>query len=78
MMPDCNQEETDTRVVLHILHALEQGIKSIVVQTVDTNVIIILAGVFFELTASKPLVDIFGTGKNFRLYSIIAVCTYLG
>ena len=71
MMPDCNHEEADTRVIVHILHALEQGIKSIVVQTMDTNVIV-LADVFFELTANKPLAGIwvaFGTGKNFRMYS---------
>ena len=78
---DCSHEEADTRVVVHILHALEQGIKTIVVCTVDTDVIVILTGVFFELTASKPLADIwvaFGTGKIFRLYSINAICTYLG
>jgi len=70
MMLDCNHEVADTRVVVPILHALKQGIKSIVVCTVDTDVIIILAGVFFELTGNKPLADIwvtFGTGKNFRL-----------
>ena len=80
-MADCNHGEADTRVVVHILHALEQGIKTIVVRTVDTDVIIILTGVFFELIANNPLADIwvaFGTGKNFRLYSINAICTYLG
>ena len=46
MMPDCNHEEADTRVVVHVLHALEQGMKSIVVRTVDTDVIVILAGFF--------------------------------
>jgi len=81
MMLDCNHEEVDTRVVMLILHALKQGIKLIVVHTLDTDVIIILAGVFFELTGNKPLADTwvaFGTGKNFRLCSINAICTYLG
>lgn len=83
VMADCNHEfeEADTRVVVHILHALEQGIKTIVVRTVDTDVIVILTGVFFELIANNPLADIwvaFGTDKNFRLYSINAICTYLG
>ena len=81
VMADCNHKEADTRVVVHILHALEQGIKTIVVRTVGTDVIVILIGVFFELTANNPLADIwvaFGTGKNFRLYSINAICTYLG
>ena len=26
-VPDCNHEEADTRVVVHISHALEQGLK---------------------------------------------------
>ena len=52
MMLDCNHEEVDTRVVMLILHALKQGIKLIVVHTLDTDVIIILAGVFFELTGN--------------------------
>ena len=80
-MADCNHEEADTRVVVHILHALEQRIKTIVVRTVDTEVIVILTGVFFELIANNPLADIwvaFGTGKNFKLHSINAIHTYLG
>ena len=32
--------------------------KTIVVRTVDTDVIVILAGVFFKLTATNPLADI--------------------
>ena len=65
----------------YYMHLSRELIKSIVVRTVDTDVIIILAGVFFELTGNKPLADIwvaFGTGKNFRLYSINPICTYLG
>ena len=30
-MPSCNHEETDTRVVVHVLHALEQGQKTVLV-----------------------------------------------
>ena len=81
VMPDCNHEETDTRIVVYVSHALEQGLKTIAVRTVDTDVIVILAGVFFKLTATNPLADIwvtFGIGKNFRIYSINSICTYLG
>ena len=64
-MPDCNYEEADTRVVMHIVHALEQGMKTIEVRTADVDVIAILAGAFFELTSEQPSADIwvaFGTG----------------
>ena len=32
-----NREEADTRIVVHILHALEQGMKIIKMPTVDTR-----------------------------------------
>ena len=52
---------------MHIVHALEQGMKTIEVHTADTDLITILAGAFFELTSKQPSADIwvaFGTGKN--------------
>ena len=58
VMADCNHKEADTTVVVHILHALWHVIKTIVVCTVDTDVIVILTGVFFELIANNPLADI--------------------
>ena len=42
-MLECNHEEADTRIVVHIVHALQQGMKRIEVRTVDTDVITILS-----------------------------------
>jgi hypothetical protein len=64
----CNHEEADTRIVVHILHALEQDMKIIKVRTVDTDVVTILIGAYFNLVMTQPLVDIwvaFGMGKYF-------------
>ena len=47
-MPSCNHEETDTRLLVHILHALEQELNRIEVHTVDTDVIVILVGVLLH------------------------------
>ena len=47
----------------------------------DTDVIVILAGVFYELCAIQPLADIwiaFGVGKSYRFLSINAICSTLG
>ena len=41
-MLDCNHGEADTRIVVHILHALQQDMMT--VRTVDTDVVVILAG----------------------------------
>ena len=80
-MPNCNHEEADTRMVIHILHALEQGLKKIQVRTVDIDVIVILIGALFELTITQPFADIwiaFGIGKDLRFYSINGICATLG
>ena len=80
-MPNCNHEEADTRMVVHVQHALQQGLQTIEIRTVDTDVIVILAGVFYELRKIQPQTDIriaFGVGKNYRFISINAICSTLG
>ena len=65
-MPDCNHEEAHTRIVTHAQHALQQGMKNIEIRTMDTDVIFILAVVFYDLIVIQPLADIwvaFGVGK---------------
>ena len=81
IMPNCNHEEADTRIVVHVLHALEQGLKSIEVRTVDTDVVVILAGAFFELIKIQACIDLwiaFGVGKNFKFYSVNSICATIG
>ena len=80
-MQNCNHEEADTRIVVHVLHSLKQGEQTICVRTVDTDVVVILAGTFHDLVSTQPLVDIwvaFGMGKNYRFYHINAICESLG
>jgi len=79
-MQNCNHEEADTRTVVHIVHALEHGAKTFHVRTVDTNVVVILVGTFYDLRVTQPLIDIwvaFGMGKNYRFYHISAICASL-
>ena len=49
-MPPCNHEEADTRICVHLKDAMEKGARKVFVRTVDTDVIVIIAGIFFELT----------------------------
>ena len=80
-MDSCNHEEADTRMVVHVQHALQQGARSVIVRTVDTDVIVILAGVFHDLLVIQPLADIwvaFGMGKKYRFYHINHICKSLG
>ena len=58
IIPNYNHKEADTRVHVHILHALEEGLKKIQVCTVDNDVMVIPVGVFFELTMTQPFAEI--------------------
>ena len=57
-MLECSHEEADTRIVVHIVHALQQGMRKIEIRTVDTHIIVILAGVYFKLVMAYQLLDI--------------------
>ncbi len=73
MLP-CNHEETDSRMSLHIKDTLEKGARKILVRTVDTDVVVILAGIFFSFVSAYPDVHLwvgFGSGKYFRYYIMI-------
>ena len=43
-MQRCDHEEADTRIVLHVQHALDKACKQVFVRTVDTDVLVILIG----------------------------------
>ena len=80
-MPNRSHVEADARIVVHVLHALQQGLTTVQVRTVDTDVVGVLIGVLHKLLLSQPKADIwvaFGVGKNYRLYSINALSTSLG
>ena len=80
-MANCNHEEADTRIVIHVYDALERGAKKVMVRTVDTNVVVILIGQFYNIVGQYSEAEIwvaFGTGKQFRYYSINHVCANLG
>ena len=80
-MPNRSHEEADARIVVHVLHALQQGLTTVQVRTVDTDVVVVLIGVFHKLLLSQPKADIwvaFGVGKKYRHYSINALSTSLG
>ena len=49
---------------MHLLHALEHGLRTIKVQTADSDVIAILVGAFFDLISSADIWVAFGTSKR--------------
>ena len=80
-MSSCNQKEADTRSVVHVKHALENGAKSTQVRTVNTDVVDVLTGVFYDLCQIIADLDLwvaFATGMSYNHYSINAICAHLG
>ena len=81
-MPECNHEEADTRIVVHVLHAIQiEQAKSVLVRTVDTDVVVILVGKFYHLKSIMPDLDLwvaFGMGRHFSYININTICVSLG
>ena len=65
-MQSCDHEEADTRIAVHVLHALNKGYNEKFIRTVDTGVVVILIGLFPDLIAMHPSASIWiglGMGK---------------
>ena len=66
---------------MHIHHALQQGIKTVEVRSVDTDVVVTFIGAFYELVktqSSAYILVAFGTGRNTDFWSINAIYNSLG
>ena len=77
----CDHEESDTRLCVHIKDTLEKGCRKVYLRTVDTDVILIIAGFFFKLLADYPGLDLwvgFGMGKYFQQIHVNTLCERLG
>ncbi len=80
-MSPTDHEEADSRTCLHVADALQKGARSVMVSTVDTDVVVILAGIFLDFVEKHPDVQLwvaFGKGKHFRFYHINSLCGELG
>ena len=80
-MRSCNHEEADTRILVHVRDALDKGGRSVLVRTVDTDVLVILIAQFHTLSSIWSGLSFwvaFGMGKNFQLLSVYTICEYLG
>ena len=77
----CDHEEVDTRLLIHLQDALQNGCTNCLVHTVDTDVVVILIGKFHHLITLCQVARIlvaFGTGKNFTYHHINDICKDLG
>lgn len=80
-MGQCDHEEADTRIVVHARHALEGGAETILVRTVDTDVVVILVGKLHDLLSFNEHAKVwvaFGMGRHFSFININRICSTLG
>ena len=71
-----DQEETDSRVVLYLNHAVRLGFKASVVRTPDTNILILLFHHSHSINLTIYLDT--GTGKHHQLINVTELAESLG
>ena len=71
-----NQEETDTRVVLYLHHAVNLGYKNAVVRTPDTDILVIL--LYHAHTNSLTIYLDTGSGKHRKLINLSDLAAFCG
>jgi hypothetical protein len=73
----CKHSEADTRILLHLAHAVQQGHTAAYVRTVDSDVVV-LSVRFFDTLGLSELCFGFGTGKRYRDIPVHVLNSNLG
>ncbi len=60
----CQQEEADTRIMLHLRHAVDQGRTKAYLRTVDSDVVVLAIHFFHDLGLSELCIG-FGSEKAY-------------
>ncbi len=77
MLAPCSHEEADTRMMVHVADAAASGYSSILIRTVDTDVVALAVAVVDKIEVSEVWI-MFGTGKNQRMLPIHEISKKLG
>ena len=76
-LSQCNHEEADTRMVVHVNHAVHSGYRRIAVRTVDTDVVVIFTAAVQSLPNTEIYI-LFGVGAHYRTMAIHEISRSLG
>ena len=80
-MEDSDHEDADSRMMLHVRHALSQGMNRVKILSNDTDIVIIGLGVYHKLRSTYHFEDIvieFGMKKDHKSISLKALAESLG
>ena len=73
----CTHEEADTRMFVHASHAVQHGLRKILLRTVDTDVVVISTSMALKFDCERLWLA-FGTGNTFRYIDATAMAQSLG
>jgi hypothetical protein len=73
----CTHEEADSRLILHLSHASNHGHESVIIKTVDTDVVVLGLSNFHQTGVEKLFIE-FGVGKHLRQIAIHHIAAKLG
>ncbi|KAL8579778.1 hypothetical protein ACOMHN_066426 [Nucella lapillus] len=74
----CSHEEADTRMMLHLRHAADEGHTNAFLRTVDSDVVVLAVSLFGDLGLSELLWIGYGTGKKYRDIPVHQVAAGMG
>lgn len=77
MLDPCSHEEADTRMILHVAHAVANSYNHIMIRTVDTDVVVLAVAVFQQLSIPELWIA-FGVGRNVRYIAVHKLVAALG
>ena len=66
----CQQEEADTRIMLHLYHAAGQGHSNAFLRTVDSDVVVLAINIFHQMRLSALWIG-YGIGKHAKIFQSI-------
>ena len=69
-MRSCNHEAKDTQILVHVKDALAKGGRSVLVRTVDTDVLVILITQFHTLSLTWPRLSFLPLDVNNPVFDV--------
>ncbi|KAL8609398.1 hypothetical protein ACOMHN_019888 [Nucella lapillus] len=73
----CSHEEADTRMMLHLCQAADEGHTKAFLRTVDSDVVVLAVSLFGDLDLSELWIG-YGTGKKYRDIPVHQVAAGMG
>lgn len=73
----CQQEEADTRMMLHLRHAADQGHSKAYLRTVDSDVVVLAINFFQQINLTELWIG-FGTGKTYKDIPVHVISQKIG